>query len=514
MKKLAVLVVAAVVAAAVAFAATSFFEAADDDAIDYVPANTFLYANVFLDPSTQQRIAIRDLLEHFPLAATPDEAADEIADLLNNALRELGLSFEEDVEPWLGKQIAFYLLPPERLEEDPAGAALIATDDAGATQDAIDEAIANSGTQMSVESHQGVDYKLGDDDSAVGIVEDFLVIGNEAGFRASVETALGGDSLGESDRFENTVGALEDDRLFLFFLDPQPIFAAIPRDQFPPGIMSSPLFSSLQRPVAAVAYARSDAVVFEGVGAAPPGATSDRGLVPRLPAHAWAVFGAADFGGMVESLLDSVLAAGVPGLSRDLLERQFQAETGLHLQRDVLSWIGDLGAFVEGTTLDALGGGIVIESRDPQASARAVDAIGRLAKRQGAPIRRLPKVDSVDVGFAIRDRSMPEAVYVVATDRAVIGVYGRSALEHALRSRPIERTAVYQDAADELGSDFTVGGLIGIAPVLDLVDGLGANREPIYQREVKPWLEPLSFVVFGSKLDGDSIVQRIVLGVR
>ncbi len=45
----------------------------------------------------------------------------------------------------------------------------------------------------------------------------------------------------------------------------------------------------------------------------------------------------------------------------------FQDATGLNLEQD-LAWIGDVGGFVEGTSIFGLGAGIVITTDDEQAA--------------------------------------------------------------------------------------------------------------------------------------------------
>src|SRR5688572_6037446 len=83
-----------------AFAAMRFWTGpVSDEAIDLVPEDAAIYFNAFLNPSRDQKRALRDLLEKFEKAPTPDEATDELADLINQGLEDVGLTFQEDIDP-------------------------------------------------------------------------------------------------------------------------------------------------------------------------------------------------------------------------------------------------------------------------------------------------------------------------------------------------------------------------------------------------------------------------------
>jgi hypothetical protein len=203
---------------------------------------------------------------------------------------------------------------------------------------------------------------------------------------------------------------------------------------------------------------------------------------------------------------------GIPGLTPELVEGQFRSQTGLDLRRDVLSWIGDIGLFVRGTNPQDLGGGAVIESLDPGASTRTIERLGAVARRFGAPVRPLPIAGD---GFALKEPSMSEPVLVVARGDRVAVTYGHASTLRALGSdRSLEATPEYADALDALGSDFSPGGLISVAPILELAESFGADADPVYERQVKPFLDPLAFAIFGSKLDEDTFVVRVVIGVH
>jgi hypothetical protein len=513
-------IVGLVVLGGIAFAAVSaLFSTAEDDAVKVAPADAVLYGNVFLEPSNGQKIAIRELLEKFPDAGTSAEAKELIERLLDEAFSESGITYTDDVEPWLGKQIAFFFTSFG--PDEPSGAALIHTEDQDATEDTIDklrEVDEEMGT-IEERSYEGVDYDLGPDETAIGYVESFLVVGSESGFKAAVDGAKG-ESLADSERFQGATTGLTEDRLAILYLDGKGLFES---SGVPPALLSGPLLGAAQEPFAGILFARNDGVVFESSSTVPGGAAGlfapllggadDAGLLPDLPGDSWGALGAPNFGQSVQVALDALGASGLPGLTPDVLSQQLEQEFGINIERDFLSWMGDIGVFVEGTEPNSVGGGLVVESTDEDASDAAVDKIAQLLRQNGAPVQ--PSEFPDFGGFTIRDPEAPEAIHVIAADR-VIAAFGKQAALDALGTDPsLGGSEGYERALDALGEGFIPSIYFDIQKIIDLIEvGTGAGFDPIYQEEVKPNLDPLTHVVFGSKVDGNTVIQRVVIGVQ
>jgi hypothetical protein len=209
----------------------------------------------------------------------------------------------------------------------------------------------------------------------------------------------------------------------------------------------------------------------------------------------------------------------MPGMTTGFILAQVKQETGLDLQQDVFSWMGDMGLFVRGTKLPELGGGIIIEATDQKAAGEALLKLRAYLQKQGAPIR----ADSVDaaLGFAIQDVSMPEPVNFVSGNGRVVIAYGGQATASGLSSSsPLGSDAGYKAAVGALGEGFIPGGYFDIQSIIELVEtsviDAGATEEDLarYREDVEPNLAPLTHIVFGSKKEGDRVVQRIVVGVK
>jgi len=533
---LAVVGVLGVAAIAVAgtLAYQTFFGSASDDAVSLVPADAVAYGSVFLDPSTNQKRAIGDLLEKFPQAPNAEEARGKLIELLDKGLAEIDMNFEDDIDPWLGDQIAGWAQIPDDLGEQMGGAApasadstpaafMIASDDDEAALEFIETASANSEDELTDKSYEGADYMVNEaDGSAAGVIDGFLVIGTEMGFKAVVDVSGGEDSLAESETFSDATDELTEDRLATFYFDGAEFVDALEKSGgAPPGAFESGsfgLFGGSLSPTAGALFAESDKVVFETTSE--PGDDEGQelpeisdGLLPDLPGDSWGAFGLSDLGTTLETAYGGLIESFAGGMSPEDLESQFEAQTGLDLREDLLSWMGDAGLFVSGTDPLSVGGGLVIESSDPATSSATIDQLGTLLEQQGIPTVPLSAGGAEGFAVQIPDPAATQRVVVLAGERVVIA-YGEDAAVRAVEgSDPLSESEAFQGATEGLGDEFTASGYFDMDAIQELAEAAGASQFPEYEGEVKPWLDPFSYVTFGSRENGDRLVQRLVIGI-
>ena len=162
-------------------------------------------------------------------------------------------------------------------------------------------------------------------------------------------------------------------------------------------------------------------------------------LLVDLPADSWVALGQKDLGKLIEFYVDAY--AGVAG-GRDAIEGQFKAATGLDLQQDVLSWMGDFGIFVRGTSLASLDGALVIETTDEAASVRFLAALARIAKTQADnPGDRIGPLSAPGggKGFTLVSADIPKPIHVFRRDGRVVFAYGDAAAKDAVEPGPQAR---------------------------------------------------------------------------
>jgi hypothetical protein len=515
---LAVLVVGALAVTALA-GYRFFFSPKHDDAIALVPANSFAYASVFLEPSTQQKMAIEDLLAKTPLKDF-DTAAERLKELFDDGLDESGCTFEEDFEPWIGDQIAGFGIPPDSAAVPAEGAALIAVTDENAARDSYYECNESEVEVEEEKSYNGVDYEIASNGDALAFVDGFAVLGSEEGVKASIG-ARDGNTLEDSDKFQKAFDDLEEDRLVTAYVDLAGVFDLAAEDAAAEDVetFKSLYGDAVDQPITLTLSARSDAIVLEtGYGIPTSGSLGRLSfgepaeILGELPSDSWGVFGIGDLGDYVQSILDVASASDVPGADQELLEKQIRKETGLDLQNDLLAWMGDVGIFVRGTSLFSLNGGLVIETTDPDAATGAMVVLGQYLAEQGIPIEGTEIGDAR--GFRVRIPGAPQPINaVVGNGRAVIA-YGDSATEQALMAQDtLAQDEDFTKAVETIGVDYPLTAYVEMKPILDLVENAGGTDET-YQEDAKPFLESVKYFAMGTKVSDDKGISRLVLGVE
>ncbi|MCA1571623.1 MAG: DUF3352 domain-containing protein [Actinomycetota bacterium] len=529
-KQLAIVVAGVVVAGgAAAYVATRYTAAPDDEAIAYVPKDAAVYATVFIEPSRSQRSKIDSILKKVPKIDSLEEAKDELVSLLDPELEKIGLDYESDVEPWLGGQAAFFLLAPDESgqEEPEDGAALLATDDPDAANAAIDKALEHEGVTDRLEdaTHEGVDYRIEpDEDTAFGFIGDFLVVGNETGFKAAVDASTG-ESLADNASFRAAIEPLADDQVALTYLDSERLIESF--QTFGPGLPEANLqgletFGATGQ-VAFGLHAEDEAVVFESSSQVPDegplaevieGYDDDGGIIGDLPGDAWLAASFQDSGSTLSSILEA-LSEVVPEFDRTQIESMFRAETGLDLNDDVLSWMGDAGFFLQGTNLQEIGGGLVIESSDADKTEAVVDKLESFVPTAGLQADPLERGGLT--GFSVQGPGMPAPVNVLGGER-LIAAYGDRATDAAIGTDArLRDSEAFGAASGGLGDGYSAVLYLegeGLVEIIEAGMSFSGATDPTYEEEVKPYLDHLAYVVVGFKVDDDTLVQRFVVGAR
>lgn len=477
----------------------------DTDPATLAPPDSPLYVEAVVDPEGEQEGAVDALLARFPELGDPSE---RIPELIDEALasEDSSLTYSEDIEPWLGDRIGLFISGYTAGEEDADGAVVVATTDEEAARAALDQDLEGAEER----SYEEVDYLYDEEDDAVaGIIDGFLVAGSESGFQAAVDAAAG-EGLVDSERFGAALETAEGDPLATLYFDTA-AFVDIAAESDPTfDAQAGALFQAFSpsEPTVATLTAEEDALVIDSTQSGLPTPTLGAGadILSELPGDSWLAFGAPEVGDTVSAVLDAVEESGGP--SRDVIESGLEAETGLDLERDLLAWMGDLGIFVRGTALLDIGGGVVVETTDPVASGRALEAVERLLRAEGEVAVAPPSVAGVENGFSVTGPGAPQAVQVVQADGRVVAAYGEPATADGLDpTQPLADDPQFTAAADGLGSDYELSTLVEIAPIVELASNFGAESDPGFT-EARPYLERFSHIAVGTRQEGDALLTR------
>jgi hypothetical protein len=505
MRKL-LLTIAALLSLALIAAGCGNTDEAASGASELVPAGSVMYGEADLQPDGDQKRAVESILSKFPGEGEP---GDRLKNLIEKGLRESDapIGFEKDIEPWLGDQAAFFIGGIGQSGQAKASAALVATTDEDKARATVEKSAEG---KLSKHDYNGVEYMTdaGSDDAAA-VFDGFVVLGTEDGVKAAIDTSKGGKKLSDDESFQKAVDDAADDRLGFFYVN-SPALVDAAREvgtQFPDTFRKF-----FNEPVAATIDADDDGVVAEAK--VPPqlahtigflGQGSD--LIADLPADSWLALGQKDLGKLI-SFYEDAFAALAGG--RAQIEGQFKAATGLDLQQDVLSWMGDFGVFVRGTSLSNLDGALVVESSDETKSARFLAAIERLARSESNGDTQIRPRSG---GFTVGIRNLPQAIQVFQSGGRVIVAYGaRAAKDAANPSEKLGSSPDFTSAKDSLG-DNDVSFYVLVKPILDLVESTGAADDADWQK-AKPYLEPLNALVGGTSGTGDDLRSAFKLIVK
>jgi Protein of unknown function (DUF3352) len=234
-------------------------------------------------------------------------------------------------------------------------------------------------------------------------------------------------------------------------------------------------------------------------------------VVTELPADSWLALGQPDLGKTLDAYVGAF--AGALG-GRDALEQQFRAGTGLSLQEDVLSWMGDFSIFLRGTSVAELDGALVVETSDPAASGRLIARLRTLAESQNDPSARVEPLSAPGggEGFTIRSTDVAQPVHVFQRDERFVIAYGDSAARDAISpSEKLGSSPEFSSATQSL-EGYDISFYLAIDPILELAEAEGAGSDEGYQ-EAKPYLEPLGALIGGTKGDGDDLRTAFKLTV-
>lgn len=495
------------------------------DPATMTPADAPIYMEAVVKPSGS-------MSDDFNSALSKLTGNDDPGGMIRSALDEEissdpdsdGMTYTEDIEPWLGERIGIFVSEFDPKTEEPEAAGVIALDDPEEAQSFIDRMSESSDGSETDEEYNGVAYKYDRaEDTAVGIDGDFMLIGTEQGFEAAVDAS--DDPLSGSADAEEALGEAPDNAMGSMYVDAQALVDLIKQSgEIPPsqlGQVEQQLEQFASGPIAAWAVVSESAFSMSFSGPAAEGQSGPSDLISTFPADSWLAFATADLGKTLQQSIDQFTqgfkagfeASAPPGIDASQYDpvQMFKQETGLDLETD-LTWIGDAGGFVEGTSVLGLGGGLVMEADDEQAAGEAIDKLeGALSK--SPELKREIKITPSENGFSIQAAGAPIGAEVALEDGKVVVAAGAATVDDVVNaSDTLEGSDRFNIAKDALGEGETPSFFLDFAPILSLVESSGSS-DPDYQA-AKPYLDALDYVVAGSKLEDGRATGTFVLGVK
>lgn len=487
------------------------------DPATVTPADSLVYVEATVKPEGEQKDDLESALEKLTGDADPGAAIrEEIEDAVSEG--DSGLTFEDDVEPWLGQRAGVFVLDVRK--EDAEAAVALAATDTSAAQATIDKA---AGDEESEEerTYEDVTYLVDESGDTIGIVGDFLVGGTEPAFKAAVD-ALGGDSLADDSEATDALDSAPDGSIFRAYVDATGLIDAFvesgqaSEEQLAP--VQDQIDALSEGPIVISGGATADSMTVEVSG--PEGAAGDGSgdTLGGLPSESWLALAVPMLGDAVgqgyENFLsgfDSGFKSGfdqLPDAEVPDVGGEVEAATGLDLSED-LAWAGDTALFIQGTSLFGLGAGMAIETDDEEAAAAAIEKLRRALNREESILVR-----PTPTGIKIQTTGTPIGAEVSIEDGEVIVAIAGTTVEDVLNPpEALSDSQAFGDATGALGDGLDPSAYIDFEAILALVESTGQVQPDL--EAARPTLEALDFLIGGSSGDADGrSVARVVLGLK
>jgi hypothetical protein len=383
------------------WAAMSFF-ASGPQPSEVLPSTTIGYASIDLDPSGGQKIEAFRMLDKFPAIKKELDGFDADDDLLAKVFSELekdcdGLSYADDVKPWLGYRFAAAAV--DLGEDVPTPVGVLQVTDA----DAAEEGLAT------------LRDCAGSDVGGWVIEGDWAVVAETEKLAQEVVDADG--SLADDETFQKWNGELGDAGVMSFYASPDAgtllldSMGAFPMGMSPMGGLDGAqaelpeeelpeeMTKALEDFKGMAATARFDdgALEFEAVGAA--GAVemanlaTDRGddVVGTLPENTAVALGFGLPEGWLTKALDQAASMSGGEMTADDMAAELEASTGLTVA-DLEALTGESAAVALGSDLDMEtlfssgdGSDLPVGAKVKGDAAKIQDVVARLTESLGAP---------------------------------------------------------------------------------------------------------------------------------
>jgi hypothetical protein len=450
-----------------------------------------------------------------------DNVEEFIAEELEKTAESEGepLDYEKEIEPWLGERGGVFF---EKLEgEDFTGTGLmIESTDTAATQEFIEKVVKRSSDPYEAASYEGVDFEVGGSEgSAVGVVGDFLVIGeDEKVFKEAVDASQG-ESLGDEDTFAEAISAASDGSLADIYVDVGKLIDQNGGQIDPTArrLLGNAGIDPSEATAVASIVPGSNQVTVElssdlGGEEAPTGDASS--LLGSLPGDSFAGFAVSGIGKQLNEAIDNLDEEGVPGTIPPGQLKKGLKQLGIDLE-GLANSVEGAGVFAVGETKSSLGGALVLSTKGSQAT----ETVSNIVK-----LLRTAHVEGVSVlggkyaGFSVRSADLGEKPLVVVAKEGRIAIgYGLPAALDGLLSeegkgKTLAEDPAYGDAVAALG-DTPISGFADGPAALGLADALIPSSNNGFE-EAKKYLKSISFLALGTASQGDLATAKLIVGLK
>ncbi len=425
--------------------------------------------------------------------------------------------FEKEVEPWLGEKGGLSFESYDGDDFHGYGVA-IETTDLGATERFVDKAVERADEKVTEHSADGVDFKVQEDGTSIGLIGGFLAIAeNRAAFKGMVD-ASDGESLADRDAYSSAVAAAPSDSVADVFVDVGGLIRQSGGSIDPEAKLF--LESTRIEPRNAIATASlipgSDRVELDVTtdlveGGPPSGDVSQ--VLGSLPASSFAALASTEFGKRFGEAVDQIDANGIPGqVPPHKLKSTLNVAFGIDLEK-LSSSVTNLGVFAEGEDKGSLRGAAVFTVKDAAEARRTVAGVRSLLAVSQTP--GVTAVSGKASGFYAPDPDFgPKPIAVVSMGNRIAVGYGLPAALRGLKSEAgpvLADDPTFKEAAAALG-DTPISGFADGPAALRLASALVSPDDENFHK-AKPYLKKIDYLALGSGRSDGLATVRLIAGI-
>lgn len=486
------------------------------DPASVAPSEVPVFIDFTVRPEGETKQQIESLAQEI---AGVDDLGGLIAEELESSAAEDGeeFDFEKEVEPWLGEEGGLFLQDYEEEDFEGYGAAIQTSDEAEA-RDFVDKQVESEDEPAEDGSYEGVDFKVQEDETTVGVFDGLVVIAEDRAIFKSMVDASKGENLAGQDTYTSAVSDVPGDSAADVFVDIGGLIeeAGSEIDSETKLFLDSVGIEPKEATAVASLVPGSKQVEIDLstnlTGDNPPSGDASA-LLGSLPATSVAAFASPEFGDRFNEGIDRIDAEGIPseGIMPHRLKRTLK-ESGIDLE-SIANSIGDVGLYVTGNSESSLGGAMILEAEDEEKAKNTVSNLGLFLRSTGTP--GITKISQGASGFSIRSPELGrQPVVVVAKGSRIAIGYGLAPTLSSFQEagRTLSDSATYKEAVHALG-DTPISVYVDGGSALKLATALMQAGDERFE-EAKPYLQKIDYLALGSEASGDLAAAKLIVGVK
>ncbi len=322
------------------------------DPATVAPANTPIYIDFTIKPEGETKANIEELAHK--LAGVDDLGALIVTELEESADEEgEEVDFEKEIQPWLGERAGF-IYPRFEGGDFRDFAAAIQVTDAGEAEAFVENQAESGDEKFEDGSFEGVDFKVGEDGTAVGVIDELLVIASEAGVFEEVVTASEGESLADEGAYTDAISNVSSESAANVYVDIGNLLSEAEAggevDQSTKLFFENAGVELSEATAVASLLPGTDQLEIDvssnATGDTPPSGDASQ-MLESLPASSLAAFASPEFGKRFNEGIDQIDEQGIPGQVPPHQLKQGLKQAGIDLE-SIASGITPVAAFVDG----------------------------------------------------------------------------------------------------------------------------------------------------------------------